>query len=74
MEKCYIKTSFLNIYIESSALVVLKANNVFLDFLHEREKRLEIYHPGASGEFTCQRVRSDLLLNVVSDCCHGDIS
>ncbi|CAI5642990.1 unnamed protein product [Oreochromis niloticus] len=29
-----------------------------------REKRLEIYHPGASGEFTCQRVRSDLLLNV----------
>ncbi|CAI5642994.1 uncharacterized protein LOC102083115 isoform X2 [Oreochromis niloticus] len=28
------------------------------------EKRLEIYHPGASGEFTCQRVRSDLLLNV----------
>ncbi|XP_076744916.1 uncharacterized protein LOC143420687 [Maylandia zebra] len=28
------------------------------------EKRPEIYHPGASGEFTCQRVRSDLLLNV----------
>ncbi|XP_039474257.1 uncharacterized protein LOC120442254 isoform X2 [Oreochromis aureus] len=28
------------------------------------EKRPGIYHPGASGEFTCQRVRSDLLLNV----------
>ncbi|XP_042083109.1 uncharacterized protein LOC121815594 isoform X2 [Haplochromis burtoni] len=42
----------------------MKANNVFLHFLHEREKRPEIYHPGASGEFTCQRVRRHLILNM----------
>ncbi|XP_042083108.1 uncharacterized protein LOC121815594 isoform X1 [Haplochromis burtoni] len=28
------------------------------------EKRPEIYHPGASGEFTCQRVRRHLILNM----------